>query len=410
MHETSSVGLRDAAEKKRQQERKKESSKQIPKNTEDEGVPKCLVLRQGKANSSLKKLIQDMRLVMMPNCAKSFKQSRHNCLQDFMAVSSTLGLSHILIFKATPTSTYLKVAKLPRGPTLTFRVLNYSLSGDIRQHLDSRAKLDKDFSCAPLQMLNGFASVCGKNVDTFEEDEHKSKAWTKAKKPEMYLASEMLRGLFPAANISNYNPAQCRRVALFHYDALTDSIHFRHFQVSSQPSGVHKNIADLLHPRHGLPELSKHRDMADYILHGGAKIADSEAGEEAMCKGEKTTIRLQELGPRLHLQLVKQEAEVCKGVLLYHRYMKRALTPEELATQKTKFNQKLKKRNARLTAQDEKRKADKLKSKQERKAEKEEGSDAEQEGYDELVKEAINDDKDDKNTRDEKVSRKRQKT
>ncbi len=50
------------------------------------------------------------------------------------------------------------------------------------------------------------------------------------------------------------------------------------------------------------------------------------------CKrGEKSNLRLVELGPRLHLQLLKIEEQIDDGQVLYHSYINKS--PAELARQ-----------------------------------------------------------------------------
>jgi hypothetical protein len=42
--------------------------------------------------------------------------------RDFVSVAGPLGVTHFLILTATEASSYLRVAKVPRGPTLTCRI------------------------------------------------------------------------------------------------------------------------------------------------------------------------------------------------------------------------------------------------------------------------------------------------
>jgi hypothetical protein len=44
----------------------------------------------------------------------------------------------------TQISPYFKISKLPRGPTLTFRVLNYTLSRDILSSLRKQVKYQRE--------------------------------------------------------------------------------------------------------------------------------------------------------------------------------------------------------------------------------------------------------------------------
>ena len=44
-----------------------------------------------------------------------------------------MGVTHFLILSKTPTAPYLRVATTPQGPTLTFKINEYSLATDIAQ-------------------------------------------------------------------------------------------------------------------------------------------------------------------------------------------------------------------------------------------------------------------------------------
>lgn len=65
--------------------------------------------------------IQDLRRVMEPNTATHLRESKKNILKDFVSVAGPLGVSHFMILTATKTASYLRVAKTPRGPTLTMK-------------------------------------------------------------------------------------------------------------------------------------------------------------------------------------------------------------------------------------------------------------------------------------------------
>jgi hypothetical protein len=59
----------------------------------------------------------------------SDKQERpHARLRDYLTIAPTLGVSHMLAFSLTDAANvHMRVARLPQGPTLTFRVQRYSL-------------------------------------------------------------------------------------------------------------------------------------------------------------------------------------------------------------------------------------------------------------------------------------------
>lgn len=52
-------------------------------------------------------------------------------LKDFVQVAGPLGITHFLLLSATQNASYLRVAKVPRGPTLTMRIHQYALQRDV---------------------------------------------------------------------------------------------------------------------------------------------------------------------------------------------------------------------------------------------------------------------------------------
>lgn len=90
------------------------------------------VFRRGRFGGLLKGLESDLRDVMRPNTALNLRESKRNVLKDFVSVSGPLGVTHFLILSATQHASYLRVAKTPRGPTLTCRIQAYSRVSDVQ--------------------------------------------------------------------------------------------------------------------------------------------------------------------------------------------------------------------------------------------------------------------------------------
>merc|ERR1719277_210893 len=112
--------------------KKRRTEKEVELSDKEKKIPRCFVLKRGTIGQRVKDLVQDFRMVMMPNCAKSLKESKMNRIEDFLAVAGHYGVSHLIIFTTTKFGTYMKLAKLPQGPSLTFRVVNFSLARSVR--------------------------------------------------------------------------------------------------------------------------------------------------------------------------------------------------------------------------------------------------------------------------------------
>merc|ERR1719502_2449657 len=96
-------------------------------------------------------------------------------------------------------------------------------------------------------------------------------------------------------------------------------------------------------------------DLADFVLGskggGGGDDSDAEDMEADSTGGGKIAVRLTEVGPRLQLQLVKGEEGVLNGAVLFHRYLSRTASEQEVLEQRAKQRRKLKERNERLDAE-----------------------------------------------------------
>lgn len=82
---------------------------------------------------------------------------KKNTLKDFVSVSSAMKVSHMVIFTNSEIGPYLRIARLPQGPTLMFRIHNYSLSRDVLSSLKKQMTNKKLFTNAPLVILNNFS-------------------------------------------------------------------------------------------------------------------------------------------------------------------------------------------------------------------------------------------------------------
>lgn len=83
--------------------------------------PSSIVVRRGRVSPSCRQLVRDWRLVVGPRVSVHLKETRKNKQKDFKRAASVLGVSHLQTLTQTDNGIYLKIAKLPKGPTLTFQ-------------------------------------------------------------------------------------------------------------------------------------------------------------------------------------------------------------------------------------------------------------------------------------------------
>jgi ribosome biogenesis protein SSF1/2 len=381
--------------------------------SEETKVPKSLIIRRGKCETVVADLVHDLRNLMMPYTALNFvedatyrkltlaKYAQHVCLP--------LGVSHILAFSQNDERLSLRVAKLPQGPTLTFRVHQFSLSKHI-QKLQRRPMTIKSLlDHPPIVVTNNFGDQTAP--------------------PQVKLMRITFQNMFPAINVATVKLKECRRVVLFHLveeevdvevpentqkgnddnsendnadgggskagkttttKKIQQRIEMRHYAIKATPVGVDKKIRRIVQAK--IPNLSKVQDIADYI-EGAAKATTSvdaasdsepEEGNAAVVelaqnysgKGNrsqgKSALKLVELGPRMSLELIKVEQGLggsdTPGAVMYHAHIQK--TPEEARAIKEKAEQKIRlkiqrrqeqERNVerKRTAQEEKREAKK---------------------------------------------------
>ena len=101
-----------------------------------------------------------MRELMYPNTALKLKESKKNTLKDFVSVAGVFGVTHMMMFTQTEKANYVKFLKNPKGPTITFRIEEYSLAKDVIKYQQSHRRymkiFDKILQSPPLLIMNGF--------------------------------------------------------------------------------------------------------------------------------------------------------------------------------------------------------------------------------------------------------------
>ncbi|TWW70131.1 Suppressor of SWI4 1 -like protein [Takifugu flavidus] len=276
-------------------------------------VPHSFVFHRGQIGKNVGQLILDVRKVMEPYTAESLKVRRKNVLKDFVAVAGPLGVTHFMIFNKTPSSVNMRVARLPKGPMLHFRVLKYSLIKDVVSTLKKHRMHDQQFTHHPLLVLNNFGSD-GMQVK---------------------LMATMFQHMFPSINVHKVNLNNIKRCVLLNYNTETKEIEFRHYSLKVVPVGMSRGVKKLMQEK--FPNMSKFEDISELLMkygpQKGANLSESEAeqdGEHNITElpqaysgrgnmaSQQSAVRLTEIGPRMTLQLTKIEEGMGEGNVLYH--------------------------------------------------------------------------------------------
>ncbi|KAB2024337.1 hypothetical protein ES319_D06G080800v1, partial [Gossypium barbadense] len=249
-------------------------------------IRKSSVFSMGKLPGPLRQLQMDLRKLMLPYTALKLKENKRNNLKDFLNVAGPMGVTHFLVLSKTETSPVLRVAKTPQGPTLTFKIHEYSLA----------------------IVLSGFAAA----------DE------------QLRLTTMVFKNIFPDIDINTVKLSSCQRIVLLNYNKNTKLIDFRHYSIRLKPVGVSRRIRKFVQ-NYQVPDLRNLQDMSDFVTKAGYG-SESEADEEAATvnltsdlsrvnhASTKSAVKLQEIGPRMTLQLTKIEGGLCSGEAMFSEY------------------------------------------------------------------------------------------
>ncbi|PZC74032.1 hypothetical protein B5X24_HaOG208401 [Helicoverpa armigera] len=303
-------------------------------------APHSFVIHRGQCSKDLVDLMKDFRKVMEPFTASQLKERKKNTIKDFVSISGYLHVSHMMVFTETELGSYMRMARLPRGPTLTFRIHSYSLARDVISSLRKQYVMMKAFQNAPLIVLNSFSG----------EGMH------------MKLMATMFQNMFPTINITTVKLKNIRRCVLMNYNPSTKLVDMRHYAIRATPVGLNKGTKKMVQGK--IPNLNRCKDMSEFFDKAGM-LSESEFEDDPNAQvilpqnlasrgaaaESKSAIRLFELGPRISFQLIKVEDGLMDGEVLFHELVEK--TEEEKALIKKKREQKRKLKEKRKAQQEE---------------------------------------------------------
>lgn len=344
-------------------------------------VPQSMVIRMGASDigSSVSQLAADFRECVQPHTAARLKERRSNRLRDYTTMAGPLGVTHFFLFSRSDAgNVHLRFALHPRGPTLHFRVDEYTLSKDIQKALKrSRAGWQEAFATPPLLVQHGMASSDEQLAGKPKEKQLES------------LTQTMFNSMFPVITPSTTKLEKIKRILLLKRERQEDGtfvINLRHFAITQRATGMSKKIKRLdaheqkrREKRGGaLPNLGQLEDAGDYMLNpedGGYTSAseteldtDNEVevvqtatrkvlsrkemekqrnADKKEQKGqqrsnvEKRAIKLVELGPRMKLRLTKVEEGLCEGRIMWNEFITKSKAEEQSLDQRWDEKRKL---------------------------------------------------------------------
>lgn len=263
-------------------------------------------------------------------CLTEAQERNRNKLKDYITMGPALHVTHLLAFKLTPIAPSLKIIRLSEGPTLTFRVERYSLMKDILKSSRRAKSIGMEYLTPPLLVLANFPQP-GPGTP-----------------PQLPLLMKSFQTLFPPLSPHTITLSSARRVVLVSYNAERGTVDFRHYLIRVKAYGVSKRVRRILEgastSTKPVVNLGSEKDVADFLLrqrgmpgpdgYESASSAESEAGDHNTVelgsdyvgrnnkKGQKRAVRLDEVGPRMELRLVKITEGIPgkEGNVIYHEF------------------------------------------------------------------------------------------
>ncbi|VDM29200.1 unnamed protein product [Toxocara canis] len=158
--------------------REKARSEDVSKRLAAE--PHSFVIHRGKVGRYVRQLENDLRSVMEPFTASKLKELKRNNLKDFLVNGAVLGVTHLVVLTRGEHSLTLRIIRCPQGPTLSFRIMRYTLARDVVSSLRRPVHFRQQFVTAPLVVMNGLSN---------------------ASKKQIQLMQSMFQNMFPSINV-----------------------------------------------------------------------------------------------------------------------------------------------------------------------------------------------------------------
>eukprot|EP00340_Litonotus_pictus_P006013 CAMPEP_0170535918 /NCGR_PEP_ID=MMETSP0209-20121228/101862_1 /TAXON_ID=665100 ORGANISM="Litonotus pictus, Strain P1" /NCGR_SAMPLE_ID=MMETSP0209 /ASSEMBLY_ACC=CAM_ASM_000301 /LENGTH=438 /DNA_ID=CAMNT_0010837231 /DNA_START=6 /DNA_END=1323 /DNA_ORIENTATION=- len=320
-------------------------------------VPRSLVLRRGKVGIYLQKLIKEVRVMLYPFCAINLKESRKNSLKDFLSIVDLYNLSHMFAFTKTSNNEYMRLARMPSGPTLTFKIDQYCFSSDLATNTENHKPLLKSFHHVPVILLNGFNSNLLSeeytepvkivssmfqsvfpplNFAELEEKQVKKCILVNMKEVEAESRplNSMFQSVFPPLNFAELEEKQVKKCILVNMKVSGSgepSFELRHYHIDVEKMASKKTISNVINMNK--TDFSGYSNIAEYILKqtGYTDNSDNEESNVNLSLNEKGTtkenvhkVNLVEIGPRLDVKLHKIEEGFFKGNVAFHKLIKKS--------------------------------------------------------------------------------------
>ena len=283
-------------------------------------------------------------------------------------MAPALQVTHLLAFTLTDIAPSLRILRLSNGPTLSFRVERYSLMKDIiassrhAKHLSSIESMSAPLVClCVFSIHHSFSFITQKKKLVLASFPPPGPSTP----PHLTLVMKTFQTLFPPLAPHKLALSSARRVVLVAYNAERGTIDWRHFRITVKPYGISRRVRRVLQGPSGASgagagaagsggavlDLGNEKDVADYVLRARAAAGTTDGGYESAAtsdvssaaedeadvvslaedyvgrnnrKGQRRAVRLDEIGPRMELRLVKitEGLPGRESAVIYHEFGK----------------------------------------------------------------------------------------
>lgn len=217
-------------------------------------VPKSMVLRRTKMEKEGKFLEAEVRELLYPFTSMHLKESVKLKLKDILEASKNFGVKNIVFLTSKNENLYLKFLVTPHGPTLTFKVNTYVLSGDLQKLLPKNKSINPTSLGVPMVICKGF-------------DEQAN---------EVSLMHSLFKNLFPGVlHHKNLTANSFKRCVFVLYNKAKGVVEIRNYYLKKAFSEINKSIKKMLNSN-ALLDFGKFDDVGDLLVGNDHQLSDSD--------------------------------------------------------------------------------------------------------------------------------------
>jgi ribosome biogenesis protein SSF1/2 len=260
------------------------------------------VVHTGEIGETVRELETEIRCILSPYTYNKLRVTRKNKIRDFTEAAGDLQAKMMILLRNFSEKMVLSINRFPRGPTVHFDVLRFTLMKDIRDGFrDEDGNIGKAALFNKTQAGNAFPILEG--FTDSDEDE---------------TLVGLFQGLFPSLDLATADLSIMKRAVLFS-KGPDGVISIRHYTIDRRDTS--KSIALQNIEKGKIKDLGNYQSIEEYF----EKTQKAVPKKKNIC-----TIGLREIGPRIDMKLDYVELNLFDGMKLQ----------EQIKEKKRKFYEK----------------------------------------------------------------------